>query len=139
MSHLTQVELKVKDLDALEEAARECGMELDREADSFLWYQGKGKCHAVLRDASGKEGAYEIGLVRQPDGSYITRFDTYGPGAWIRTKAGEKLEILEQEYSVAVAVNRANMTLARHGWRVQRQQIPNSTTVRLELQRARPR
>jgi hypothetical protein len=60
---------------------------------------------------------YEVGLCKEPDGSYTAVYDSYGPGRQLEAKCGGiGLPSLKNEYAVAVATR----TMARNGFRVRR-------------------
>jgi hypothetical protein len=66
MSHITKINLIVKDLDAMDRATKRLGLELIRGQKTFISYTS-GQCDHVLRVA-GSPGAYEIGLIKRADG-----------------------------------------------------------------------
>lgn len=130
MSHVAAIDLHVRDLDALEKACEELGLELRRGQKTFHWYgrwvndydaeqaayrfgidpKDYGKCeHAIA--VKGKPGAYEIGLVARPDGKpgWLLAFDFWGSqGATLSNKiGGETAGKLKQAYGVNVAIRTA--------------------------------
>jgi len=147
MSHMTDVKLKVKDLDALEEAALALGMELRRGQKTHKWYgqfmgdtrsapghdpKTFGKCeHAIA--VKGEPSAYEVGVVKALDGDgFELLFDSWGPGQRVEAKAGRNLARLRQEYAVAVTAKRVKQTLARQGFKMTREAAEGGR-VRLRL------
>lgn len=125
MSHVTAVNMEIKDLDALQAAADELGLELVRDQKTWKWfgtwvndYHGAdaayknginpkdyGKCDHALR-VKGNPSAYEIGVYQQPDGSFKLAWDFYGgAGKAVQNCVGRKGEHLKQGYAKAVAVN----------------------------------
>ena len=146
MSHVSEIKLELKDLDAVEEAAKACGLELVRGQQTFKWYgtfvgdttppagrdpKDYGKCEHALRQTD-MAGGYEVGLVPSLNGEgYDALYDswsTYGgqlPG---------KLKALKREYAATVATNKANTALARKGFRVTREDLPGNR-IRLKLRR----
>lgn len=134
MSHVADVELKFRDLDAIEAAVKACGGQFRRDQKTHGWYghflnDWRSERAAVnRRDAStfGKcdhaihfpGTSYEIGLVREPDGTYTAIYDTYGSeGRKLETACGGVgLPKLKNEYAAAVTMR----TLMRKGFRCQR-------------------
>jgi hypothetical protein len=156
MSHVTDVKLKIKDLDALEEACEELGLELKRDKKNFAWW-GRflgdshqygnhdpntfGQCeHAIGikgdRPMNGSNGPWEIGVVKALDGDgYDLLYDNYGgAGRRLTEKIGEKANKLRQEYAAAVSTKKVSTTLARKGWKVERERLSNGT-LRLKVRK----
>lgn len=156
MSHVTDVKLKVHDLDALEEACEELGLELQRDKTHFAWW-GKfvgdskppawadpadyGKCEHAIKikgdtPRDGSSGPWEIGVVKDPDGDgYRLLYDYYGSaGRRLLDKVGQEANKLKQEYAFAVAKKKVNKTLARQGWKAERENLLNGT-VRLKVRK----
>ncbi len=146
MSHVTEVKLKLKDLDAVEEAAKLCGLELVRDKKTFKWYgtfvgdttppvgrdpKDYGKCEHALKQTDMK-GGYEIGLVKALDGDgYDALFDSWSSeGGRLPFKAAK----LKQEYAVAVTTRKAKDVLARKGFGVTREDLAGGR-VRLRLRK----
>lgn len=65
MSHITKINLIVKDLDALGRAAERLGLELVRDQKTFAGYT-TGRCDHALR-VKGTQGLYEIGVAKRVD------------------------------------------------------------------------
>ena len=64
MSHITQVEIEIHDIDALAQACSLIGVELRREQKTFRNFGGANtKCEMAIVDPANAE-AYELGLVR---------------------------------------------------------------------------
>ena len=133
MSHVSNVELTVTDLDALQQAvAQTDGLTWCEGQHTYKWY-GKwmddfhGSSAAVdngfKADDFGKsehaikvEGAdYEIGVVKNPTGEgYRLLYDNYASGTRIAKRYGAGLEIIKNSYAERVAVKQ----LQRKGYRV---------------------
>lgn len=132
MSHLTQIQVVIDDLDALQAACLELGCQLVRGQKTFTWYGRSvgdyplpagftaadlGHCDHVIRvPGSG----YEIGVCKNKQGrGYTLLYDFYGSGRGevITEKlGGEKLPKLVQAYGI----NRATMAAKKLGHTVQR-------------------
>lgn len=156
MSHITDVKMKVRDLDALAEACDLLGLEFERDKTTFAWwgtYVGDsrdygeldvkefGKCaHAIKEKGTsprnGSSGPWEIGVVPAKDGDgFILALDTYGgAGRRLINLAGQGLDRLRQEYSTAVAAAKAKKTLGPKGFVAKRETLANGT-VRLRMVR----
>lgn len=137
MSHVEQLDVHVKDLDALAQAAKELGGELVRGQDRYKWFgtsvgdyplpkgftkEDLGKSDHVIR-IPGNSKAYEVGVVRRRDGKpgYSLLWDFWNGGFGLRDLIGEGGNKLKQEYSVQVAMKQAR----RDGYRVTRVKRPD--------------
>ena len=152
MSHVTDVRLRIKDLDALSEACQQLGLQLHRGKESYRWY-GRwmddfnddiaavtnghdpntfGQCqHAI--SIQGDESSYEIGVLPAKDGDgYDLLYDSFD--GKLEPLAGPKLSSLRKEYACAVATNRAKKTLGKRGWKTSREELQNGG-VRIKLHR----
>lgn len=153
MSHITDARLQVKDLDALDVAGDILGFNLLRNVTTHAWFgemvgdsaegiqvarerglQNLGKCDHVLRLKDHQQGDYEIGVVRESDGTFALLYDSWGPGQRLEAQAGKLLSKLRQEYAVAVTQARVVKTMARQGFRMTRENIGDGR-IRLRLQR----
>lgn len=142
MSHVADVDIKIRDLEAAAKAAQMLGGELMRDQKTHRWYgrfmndwssqraavnrrdpKTFGKCDHAIR-FPGVD--YEIGLVREEDGSFTAVYDEWGPGAKIKEICGgQDLPKLKNEYAAAVTTR----TLMRRGFRVQRTIGPKGEIV----------
>lgn len=156
MSHITDVQLRIDDLDALEEACQQLGLELQRNKTNYAWWGAfqddsnaygehrpseMGTCDHAIKiqgDAprNGSSGPWEVGVVRAKDGDgYKLFFDTYGSaGRRLTEKVGHQANALRREYAAAKATKEAKAKLARHGWTVRREDLPNHG-IKLKLRR----
>ena len=151
MSHITDVKLQVKDLDAVKMVAEILGFEFREGQKTYAWYgrfmndsdEGRrvvqergehalGKCDHALRPKVG--GGYEIGLVANAEGSYDLLYDSWGSGQRIEELAGKGLSRIRQEYAVAVTQRRVEKTMARQGFKMTRETLGDGK-VRVRLQR----
>ena len=137
MSHVATVELEVRDLDALAEAAKRCGLELVRDQKTYRWYGGQqNPCDHTIRIPDAREGkrlgAYEVGVIRRTDGrpGYVLEYDPWAGGKGLEELTGPKCGRLKQAYGVAVATQQAR----RQGFAVREQPLPNGS-VKLLLSR----
>jgi len=137
MSHVADCDIKFKDLDAVDVALKPFGGELLRGQTTHRWY-GQflndwrsdraavnrrdpatfGKCDHAIRFPGIN---YEVGLVREADGTYTPVYDSYGSGGQhdggkLEALMGAGLPKLKDEYAAAVTTR----MLARKGFRVTR-------------------
>lgn len=141
MSHVTTVDLEMRDLDDIGDAGKRCGLELVRGQTSFRWYghalahyplpegftaEDLGKCDHVLR-IPGNDRAYEIGIVKRRDGrpGYTLLWDFYAGGFGLEERVGPDCSKLKQAYGVAVAARQ----LRRQGYRVREQHQADGSVV----------
>lgn len=153
MSHVATVDLEIRDLDALAEAAGRVGLELVRGQQTYRWYgehvgdypppagfmpEDLGKCeHAlvVAGDFSGRSEwmkPYEIGVVRRRDGKpgFALLWDFYDGGNGLQDKVGPGCRNLKREYATVVARKQA----IAQGFTVNELRQPDGS-IRLRLTR----
>jgi len=94
MSHISKIELEVKDIAALTQACRRMGLEFRKDQRTFRWFKNPSPCeHAI-----GIPGAsYEIGVVKEKNG-YALNCDYYD--ANIEKAIGRQGGLLKQAYAV---------------------------------------
>jgi hypothetical protein len=141
MSHVAKIEMEIKDLAALEDAAKRLGMELVRNQRTYKWYgysvgdyplpegftkEDLGKCEHALR-IPGNNRAYEVGVVARRDGrpGYTLLWDFWSGGYGLVDKVGKDGNKLKSEYTAAVAVKH----YTSKGYRVQRSYKEDGTIV----------
>lgn len=127
MSHVAEIELDIKDEDCLRAAAIEIGLEV-REKNTYKWYgrhvgdypvpegftiEDLGKCDFAL-GIPGNTEAYEIGVVRRPDGIKMVWDFWAGGHGLLNAIGGKKGERLCQEYGVQVAIKEAKRLGAKY-------------------------
>jgi hypothetical protein len=116
VSHIATIACEVRDLDAFEAAVRRLGGEFRRGQPTYRCYPGGyqgdtplpagmtldqwGKCDHAARFAGCD---YEVGLVRQPNGTYQLRWDYWSPGGLLHHLGGEAAPRLVQAYAVEKA------------------------------------
>lgn len=140
MSHITQIDLHVKDLAALHSACARLGLELVEGQTTYRWYgrimggggplpkgfanADMGHCdHVIKLNAAntalhGYGGGlpYEVGVVRRRDGKpgYTLMYDNWLGGYGLEKVTGKGLENVLQMYGVEVARKQAR----KQGFRV---------------------
>ncbi len=156
MSHVTDVKLKIRDLEALKDAAKECGLEFRENQLTYAWWgtfvgdsraygqhdpKQFGKCEHALRipgdkPVNGHSGPWEIGVVKARDGDgFDLLYDTYGgAGSRLTARVGTGASTLRREYAVATATRKAQATLARRGFQTVRENLPGNR-VKIKLRK----
>ena len=149
MSHVSKIDLEIKDLDTLEAAAKSCDMELVRGQTTMKWfgrfvndYHGDdaaykhgispgqyGKCHHVLR-IPGNNEAYEVGVLDNGDGTFQLYYDHWGTsGKAIIEKIGRAGEKLKQNYVKTKAIQ----TLQKKGFTLIKEEGLASGGIKITL------
>lgn len=140
MSHVATIDLEIKDLDALADAANRLGGELKRGQTSYKWWgrhvgdypipagftkDDLGKCDHAIQFT---DAAYEIGVVRRRDGrpGWQLIWD-FVDGRLVQL-CGKDCSKLKQAYGAAVATKFA----LKSGYRVNEQPQANGS-IRLVL------
>ena len=94
MSHISKIELEVKDLGTLGQACTRLGLQLVRDQRAFKWYGQEAQCDHCIRVPGA---SYEIGVLSK-DGSYELNCDFYDKN--IEKVIGQKGGLLKQAYAV---------------------------------------
>ena len=95
MSHISKIELEVKDLAVLSQACTRLGLEFIRGQKQFKWYEKDAPCEHVI-NVPGAD--YEIGVVKD-DHRYELNCDFYDRS--IEQAIGRQGGLLKQAYAVA--------------------------------------
>ncbi len=144
MSHVAKIELEVRDLEALKEAARRLGLEFREGQKTYRWWgthlagypipqgftaEDLGRCDHALR-APGREDAFEVGVAFR-DGRYHLLWDFYGTrGAPMQKAIGPNGGKLRQAYAIA----EAKIAARKKGYSCVERTLPNGSvqlTVRV--------
>ena len=130
-------EEKIADLDALKAAAKDLGLELV-EKGQVRYYSGTKAADWVLK----LPGKYDLGFVKQPDGSYAFAADNeliggrsgsdgYGRADAGRAALGENCAKLYQRYRYRQFERKATA----QGLRVRQREVTRTGALVLEVQR----
>jgi len=110
MSHISRIELDIKDLQSLKEACKRLGFEFRKNQQSYLWYgrwvgdsplpegiteEQLGKCDHAIKVPGAQ---YEVGVVRKGQ-SFILLYDEWVKGG-LKTKLGVNAGLLKQAYTI---------------------------------------
>lgn len=128
MSHIAKIQLQIKDLDALADAAESLGCELVRDQKDFLWYaRRRNPCDHAIRVKNAQSGTYEIGVIADEEGNYRLECDFWNSGG-LQKIVGAEGQKLRQGYAESAATRQAQ----RQGFRVHRT-VNENGVVRLRL------
>lgn len=144
MSHVAQIELQVRDLEALKRAAKSLGLEFVENQRTYRWYgrsvgdyplpegftvQDLGKCDHALR-VPGNPHAYEIGVVRsRTSPGWVLLWDFWQGGYGLQELVGEGAHKLKQAYAVEAAKRAAQR--AGHRFLGQTRKADGSIVLRI--------
>jgi len=131
MSHVARISTIINDLDCLEKACLECGLVLNRGQSTYKWYgsyqrdyheedaaylhgiktEDYGKCADHAISVPGNTGAYEVGVVKNPDGEgWVLIWDFYAGGHGLQKMLGGSKDAnkLLNSYSKEVILAKAD-------------------------------
>ncbi|MEK6833176.1 MAG: hypothetical protein AABY32_03945 [Nanoarchaeota archaeon] len=134
MSHVVTIDVHIKDLESLQKACEEIGLDFMEGQKTFKWFGrhigdyaipklftkgDMGKCDHALR-VKGNSHAYEIGVCSRRDGKsgYIFMYDFWGGGYGLEKVVGKKLKILTNAYTKAVAKKEAKAMARKKNYSV---------------------
>ena len=110
MSHISRIELEIKDLQSLKEACKRLGFEFRDNQQSYQWYgrwvgdsplpegiteDQLGRCDHAIKVPGAQ---YEVGVVRKGQ-SYILLYDEWIKGG-LKVKLGVNAGLLKQAYTI---------------------------------------
>ena len=121
MSHISKIELEVRDLGVLCNACARLGLELLKGKKTFKWYGKDSQCDHAIR-VPGAD--YEIGVVKT-GGIYELNCDYYDPN--IEKAIGKQGGLLKQAY----AVEKTKVEARKKGYSVVERQ--SQTGIRLHV------
>jgi len=132
VSHTSSMEVSVQesDFEALEAACHDLGVEFVRGQTQFKQYYRKAHCDHAIR-VPGNEQAFEIGLVKQDDGSYDLQSDYFGGSRGLEAKVGPEGQGLKQ----ALARQKDIRYWQTRGFRVTQDQKTENGHIVLKLTR----
>jgi len=134
VSHVADVDIKIRDLDCFAKAVVALGGEYLPNETEIRWYgrflndwsSDRAAVNRIDPKRFGKTDAgiarfpgctYDVGLLKNEDGSYTPYYDTYSGGHGLtKVLGGDSCLSLKNEYAAAVTTR----MLARKGFRVKR-------------------
>jgi hypothetical protein len=122
MSHISKIELEVKDLGTLGQACHRLGLELIKGQKTFKWFGAEdGKCDHAIKVPGAN---YEIGVLKAGN-AFGLQCDYYDPA--IGKAVGQNGGLLKQAY----AVERTKAEARRKGYTVIEKATPQG--IRLQV------
>ena len=121
MSHISKIELEVKDLGVLSQACTRLGLSLIKAQKTFRWYGQEAPCDHCIRVPGA---SYEIGVISK-DGSYELSCDYYDKN--LETVIGQRGGLLKQAY----AAEKTRLEARKKGYSVMERQT--ETGIRLHV------
>lgn len=142
MSHVTSIDLHVKDLDILARSVQPLGCELLRDVTTYKWYgrhvgdyplptgftkEDMGKCDHVIRVKGADARTYEVGVVKRRDGKpgYTLLWDFYAGGYGLQEKVGKDAVNIRKQYAAQVAAS----TMRKQGYSVAVKEVAGKLKV----------
>ena len=124
MSHISKIELEVKDLGTLRQACDRLGLKMIQNQTTFKWYgQEEGRCDHAIRVP---EAQYEIGVTRTGN-LYELQCDYWDPA--IGKAIGQSGGILKQAY----AIERTKTEARRKGYTVIEKQTDSGVRLHVRV------
>ena len=124
MSHISRIEIEIRDLSVLKEACNRLGIEFNPEQKSFRWYGGAKECEGSIRVP---EANYEIGLVKEGN-RYSLLWDSFATGG-LEARLGKGAGKLKQAYAVA----RVHLEAKLRGYRLRESKTQNGVHLVLTV------
>ena len=123
MSHISKIELEVKDLGILGQACRKIGLEFIWGKDRFKWYGKEASCDHAIK-VPGAD--YELGVIDK-DGCYELNCDYYDRN--IEKVIGNKGGLLKQAY----AVEKAKIEARKKGYATVERKTDTAITLHVRV------
>ena len=138
MSHIEEISIEVRDVDALREACNELGCDLIQQPH-YKWFgeiigdggplpagftaADMGQCSYAIKVRGANAETYEVGVVQRRDGKpgFVLMWDSWQGGYGLQAVVGEKCGKLVQSYATQVAIKQAR----RQGFAVQQKRLAN--------------
>ena len=136
MSHISQIEVEIKDLKALKAACEQLGFQFMENQQQYRWLGKQPLPTGITEDELGKcnhaihvpTAIFEIGVVKR-NNSYILLWDSW-IGGGLSQAIGNNAGILKQAYAVQTV-----RTMARQKqYRLTEQKTANKIRLSLSIQ-----
>ena len=127
MSHFTKVATKINDLTALKKALDQLGWKY-RHAEAGVevrGYQGQTMSAEIAIDM----GKYDVGVVKQADGTYSLEADWWG----VETTRGLKEDEVVKEVNAKYAYQRVVAAVEEQGYTIDTNLVQSDGTVKLSV------
>ena len=123
MSHISKIELEVKDLGILGQACARLGLNLMRGQQTFKWYGKDSQCDHAIKIPGAN---YEIGVLKK-NGSLDLNCDFYDRN--IEKAIGKQGGLLKQAY----AVEKTKIEARKKGYSVLERQTDNGIRLHVRI------
>jgi hypothetical protein len=123
MSHISKIELEVRDLGILGQACARLGLQLIRGQKTFRWYGKDAQCDQAIKIPGAN---YEIGVLYR-NGLYELNCDFYDSN--IEKVIGRKGGLLKQAY----AVEKTKIEARKKGYSVLERQTENGIRLHVRV------
>lgn len=127
MSHFTKVATKINDLVALKKALDQLGWKYQAAAGGVEVRGWRGQ--TTQAELAIDMGKYDVGVVRQEDGTYALEADWWG----VETTRGLKEEEVVKELSAKYAYQRVVAAVADAGYSVDENAVQPDGSVKLTV------
>ena len=120
MSHFSKVKSEIKDLEALEEAARKMGFQVARNAPCRYYYGSRRKDFVIKLP-----GSYDVAITKSEGDSYAIEADFFA--GHVAKYVGKNGDLLLQQY----AIEKVKIEAFQKGLTVEETQEGNATLLKL--------
>jgi hypothetical protein len=127
MSHFTTVATKINDLVALTRALDKLKLKYTQAEEGVVVKGWRGQ--TSLAEISIHMGRYDIGVVKNEDGTYGLQADWWG----IETTVGKTEEEMVSELNREYAYQKVVIACEEQGYRIDEQQVAEDGTVKLTV------
>jgi hypothetical protein len=143
MSHVSEIDIVIRSLDALRAACERLGWHFIEGQTTYKWYgrwvgdsplpkdtrnEDLGKCNHAIKVPGA---SYEVGVVETEDGTYALRYDFWSSGG-LDVKLGKNAGLLKQAYGIEAA----KIAARRKGFSCYEQVQEDGKTIELVMRRA---
>jgi len=127
MSHFTKVATKINDLVALKKALDQLGWKYTHAEEGVVvrGYRGQTMKAEIAIDM----GKYDVGVVKQEDGTYSLEADWWG----VETTSGLKEEEVAKEVNAKYAYQRVVAAVEEQGYTIDSNAVQADGTVKLSV------
>lgn len=127
MSHFTKVATKINDLEALKKALDQLGWtyKTAEEGVEVRGWRGQTSKAELAIDM----GKYDVGVVRQEDGTYALEADWWG----VETTRGLKEEEVVREVNAKYAYQRVIQAVQEQGYTIDENSVQPDGTIKLSV------